>query len=89
MPCGLGRKTVAQPVRTLRTRELESESPLVVIERAVSGQRQKEMSRLFDVGRDEIRLVPNGIDPEAFLLSSPQMTAMARIACGRSNVADG
>jgi glycosyltransferase involved in cell wall biosynthesis len=43
---------------------------------AVSGQRQKEMARLFDVPPDEIRLVPNGIDPEAFLLSSPQMSAI-------------
>jgi glycosyltransferase involved in cell wall biosynthesis len=43
---------------------------------AVSGQRQKEMARLFDVDAGEISLVPNGIDPEAFLLSSLQMSAI-------------
>lgn len=43
---------------------------------AISEQRRQEMARLFDVPTDDIRLVPNGIDPEAFLLSSPQMSAI-------------
>lgn len=43
---------------------------------AISEQRQKEMARLFDVEPSDIRLVPNGIDPEAFLLSSPRMSAI-------------
>jgi glycosyltransferase involved in cell wall biosynthesis len=43
---------------------------------AISEQRRLEMAHLFDVQPDEVRLVPTGIDPVAFLLSSPQMTAI-------------
>ena len=43
---------------------------------AISEQRREEMAALFDVPKRNIELVPNGIDPELFTPSSPQMTEL-------------
>lgn len=43
---------------------------------AISEQRRSEMAHLFNLPRAVVTLVPNGIDPEAFLPSSPQMSAI-------------
>ena len=40
---------------------------------AISEQRREEMQALFEVPKRTIELVPNGIDPELFTTSSPQM----------------
>lgn len=41
---------------------------------AISEQRRAEMAELFDLPLRDICLVPNGIDPAAFIPSSPQMS---------------
>ncbi|HUP28121.1 MAG TPA: glycosyltransferase family 4 protein [Chloroflexia bacterium] len=43
---------------------------------AISEQRRQEMALLFGVRGAEIVLVPNGIDPEAFMPASPGMSAL-------------
>ncbi len=43
---------------------------------AISEQRREEMAALFEVPKSSIDLVPNGIDPEIFTPSSPQMNEL-------------
>jgi mannosylglucosylglycerate synthase len=40
---------------------------------AISEQRRQEMTRLFGMALGDIKLIPNGIDPVAFIPTSPQL----------------